>query len=91
VGDVSALREAAAAQNEGKRSRQKLIDALLDVLTGDTATSEQLAELRSCWLWFPEGRKLVSEICALYSDPKEAELKKTVLLSAILACLEKLA
>jgi hypothetical protein len=68
-----------------------LVDRLLDLLTDDDVSSEQLAELRSCWLWFPEGRKLVSEICARYSDPKETGLKKTVLLSAILACLEKLA
>jgi hypothetical protein len=78
-------------QAEGKRSRQALVDRLLDLLTDDAVSSEQLAELRSTWLWFPEDRKLVSEICGLYSDPKEAELKKTVLLSAILACLEKLA
>jgi hypothetical protein len=76
------------AQEEGKRNRQILIDALTDVLTGPEIDSTTLNEIRACWLWFPEGKKLVDRIEAIYSD--KPELKKAVLLSAIIAMLERL-
>jgi hypothetical protein len=76
------------AQAEGKRNRQTLIDALTDVLTGPEIDSTTLNEIRACWLWFPEGKKLVDRIEAIYSD--KPELRKAVLLSAIVAMLERL-
>jgi hypothetical protein len=76
------------AQEEGKRNRQRLIDALTDVLTGPEIGSTTLNEIRAGWLWFPEGKKLVDRIEAIYSDKQE--LKKAVLLSAIIAMLERL-
>jgi hypothetical protein len=54
------------AQAEGRESRQRLIDALTDVLTGPEIDSTTLNEIRACWLWFPEGKKLVHRIEAIY-------------------------
>jgi hypothetical protein len=51
-------------------------------------TSETLAELKACWLYFPGGRKLVERIDAIYSD--KPDLYKAVLLSAIVAILDRL-
>jgi hypothetical protein len=76
------------AQASGKRNRQRLIDALTDVLTGPEIDSTTLNEIRACWLWFPEGKQLVDRIEATYSD--KPELKKAVLLSAIVAMRERL-
>jgi hypothetical protein len=78
------------AQEEGKRNRQRLIDALTDVLTGPEIDSMTLNEIRACWLWFPEGRELVEKIDRMYSEPRQTELRKAVLLSAIVAMLERL-
>jgi len=55
-----------------------------------TLEDATLNEIRACWLYFPEGKKLVDRIEAIYSEPKQAELRKAVLLSAIIAVLERL-
>jgi hypothetical protein len=80
--------EDARARAEGKRNRQTLIDALTDILTGPEIDSSTLSELRACWLYFPEGKKMVDQIEAIYSD--KPELRKAVLLSAIIAILNRL-
>jgi hypothetical protein len=78
------------AQAEGQKSHQRLIDALTDLITREDSPvdSATLNEIRACWLWFPEGKKLVDRIEAIYSDKQE--LKKAVLLAAIVAMLERL-
>jgi len=50
--------------------------------------SDVLRKARACWLFFPEGWQLVDRIESVYDDAPE--VKKTVLLSAILAAIEKL-
>jgi hypothetical protein len=51
-------------------------------------TVEQMNELRATWIYFPEGRKMVDQIEVIYSE--KPELRKAVLLGAIIACLERL-
>jgi hypothetical protein len=57
-------------------------------MTGPEIDSSTLSELRACWLYFPEGKKMVDRIEAIYSDKQD--LRKAVLLSAIIAVLERL-
>jgi len=83
------------AQEEGKRRRQACIDLLLDVITkeGSPFTDD---ELRSGWIYFSEGRKLVDSIQkeldgidAMFGE--WPEVRKTILLGTILRIVEKLA
>jgi hypothetical protein len=53
----------AQARAEGTRNRQRLIDALSDIMTSDAIDSDTLRELSACWLYFPQGRDLVDRIC----------------------------
>jgi hypothetical protein len=52
----------AQARAEGTRNRQRLIDALSDIMTSDANDSDTLRELSACWLYFPQGRDLVDRI-----------------------------
>jgi len=80
------------AKAEGKRSLQRLIDALTDVITREDSPidADTLRSIRACWMYFPQGREMVEKIDALYAGKSAEELRKAVLLSAILACLERL-
>src|SRR5258708_29173242 len=84
------LKANARAKVDGKKNRQAFIDELTDLITREDSPvdSVTLTELRHCWIHFPLGKDLVDRIERLYSDKKQAEVKKAVLLSAILACLE---
>jgi hypothetical protein len=86
VGSFAHLKE----QAEGKRSRQRLIDALTDLITREDSPvdADTLREIRACWLWFPEGQQMIEKIDAIYGD--KPELRKAVLLSAIIAILGRL-
>jgi len=76
------------ARAEGKRSRQAFIDSLIELVTAPETDSDVIHEARSAWLWFPEGKQLVDRIQAVYGD--KPEVLKTVLLSAILAAVDRL-
>jgi hypothetical protein len=78
----------AKAKVQGAKDRQKLIDALLEVLTSDSADSETLREARACAVYFPEGKQLIDRIVAAYGD--KPELLKTVLLCTVVNAIEKL-
>jgi hypothetical protein len=80
----------AKLQAEGRRSRQKALDYLAEVMTSpdNPIDAEQMRELTATWLYFPEGRKLAEKIDAIYGD--KPELRKAVLLSAIIAILNRL-
>jgi hypothetical protein len=60
VGSFAHLKE----QAEGKRSRQRLIDALTDLITRQDSPvdADTLREIRACWLYFAEGKKIVDRI-----------------------------
>ncbi len=77
-------------QAAARRSRQAVLDYLTDKLTdpANPMTVEQMNELRATWIYFPEGRKMVDQIEVIYSE--KPELRKAVLLGAIIACLERL-
>jgi hypothetical protein len=76
------------ARAEGKRKRQAFIDSLVDLVTSPETDSDVLREARAAWLWFPEGKQLVDRIQAVYGD--KPEVLKTVLLSSILAAIDRL-
>jgi hypothetical protein len=76
------------ARAEGARNRQALIDALVELITNPATDSDVLREARAAWVFFPEGRQLVDRIEAIYGD--KPEVLKTVLLSAILAAIDRL-
>jgi hypothetical protein len=76
------------ARAERARNRQALIDALVGFITNPATDWDVLREARAAWVFFPEGRQLVDRIEAIYRD--KPEVLKTVLLSPILAAVEKL-
>jgi hypothetical protein len=80
--------EESRARAEGKRNRQRFIDSLLELVTDPETDSAVLREARAAWLWFPEGKQLVDRIQAVYKD--QPEVCKTVMLSAIIAILDRL-
>src|SRR5258708_39472929 len=86
------LKANARAKVAGKKNRQAFINELTDLITREDSPvdSVTLTELRACWIYFPLGKDLVDRIERLYSDKKQEEVKKVVLLSAILAYIERL-
>jgi hypothetical protein len=87
VGNFAHLKE----QAEGRRSRQKTLDAILELLTGDSIPSEQMRESAIALVMF-EG-KLAAEIDRVsrsYDEPKTREVRRTLLLGIALRALEKL-
>jgi flagellar biosynthesis regulator FlaF len=88
VGNFSHLKE----QAEGRKSRQKTLDAILELLTSDAISSEQMRESAMALFHF-EG-KLLSEIDRVsrsYDNPQERELRVALLLGIALKALEKVA
>jgi hypothetical protein len=76
------------APAEGARNRQAFIDSLLDLVTSPETDSDVIREARAAWLWFPEGKQLADRIESVYSE--KPEVLKTVLLSSILAAIDRL-
>jgi hypothetical protein len=79
-------------QDEARKSRQRTLDAILELLTGDAISSEQMRESAMALVYF-EG-KLLAEIDRVsrgYDNPKEREVRTTLLLGIALRALEKLA
>jgi hypothetical protein len=75
---------------EGRRSRQQTLDAILDLLTSDAISSEQMRESAMADAYF-EG-KLLSEIDRIgrsYDNPQEREVRVALLIGIALKALEK--
>jgi hypothetical protein len=82
-------------QEEGKRRRQACIEQLLEIITAESSPFTD-DELKASWIYFKEGRQLVDtiqneldRIDAIFGE--WPEVRKTVLLGAILRIAEKLA
>jgi hypothetical protein len=83
--------ETRRAQSAGKRERKALVDELADILTCEIVSSDQLRELQAMRLYFKEARDgfdLAEKICRVHDD--KPELRRALLLSCVLSCLEKL-
>jgi hypothetical protein len=88
VGNFAHLKEHA----EGKRSRQQTLDAILELLTGDSIPSEQMREAYLAVAYF-EG-KLLAEIDRIgrsYDNPQEREVRVALLLGIALRAMGLLA
>jgi hypothetical protein len=84
--------EAQRAHIEGRESRQRAIDAILELLTGDSISSEQMRESAMALVLF-EG-KINAEIDRIgrsYDSPKEREVRRTLLLGIALRAMGLLA
>jgi hypothetical protein len=85
------MNETQRAQSEGHESRQRTLDAILELLGGDAISFEQMRESAMALAMF-EG-KLLAEIDRIgrsYDSPKEREVRTTLLLGIALRSLEKL-
>jgi hypothetical protein len=86
---AEAVRERAA----GKANRQKCVDSFLEVMTceGTPFDANQLRELRSTLYYLcDDARPFIDTICRRFSEPKEAEIKRAVLLAIIVECANRL-
>jgi hypothetical protein len=88
VGNFAHLKE----QAEGKRSRQKTLDAILELLTSDAISSEQLREsAMSCTYFEPKLLAEIDRVSRSYDNPQEREVRVALLLGIALKALEKVA
>jgi hypothetical protein len=79
-------------QVEGQKSRQRTLDAILELLTGDVISSEQMRESSMALVYFEP--KILAEIDRIgrsYDDPKTRELRVTLLLGIALRAIGLLA
>jgi hypothetical protein len=79
-------------QVEGQKSRQRTLDAILELLTGDVISSEPMRESSMALVYFEP--KILAEIDRIgrsYDDPKTRELRVTLLLGIALRAIGLLA
>jgi hypothetical protein len=79
------------AQAEGRESRQRTLDAVLDLLTSNAIPSAQIRESAMTLVYFEP--KLLAEIDRIgrsYDGPKERDLRTTLLLGIALRALNEL-
>ena len=80
------------AQREGRESRQRTLDAILELLTSDAITSEQMRESAMALIYFEP--KILAEIDRIgrrYDEPKTRELRVALLLGIALRAMGLLA
>jgi hypothetical protein len=88
VGNFSHLKE----QAEGRKSRQQTLDAVLELLTGDAISSEQLREsAMACAYFEPKLLAQIDRIGRRYDEPKTRELRAALLLGIALRAMGLLA
>ena len=79
-------------QDEARESRQRTLDAILDLMTSDAISSERMRESAMALIHFE--RKLLEEIDRIgrsYDNGLERDVRTTLLLGIALRALEKLA
>jgi hypothetical protein len=88
VGNFSHLKE----HSEGRKSRQKTLDAILELLTSDAIPSEQLRECSMALFHFePKILAEINRIGRRYDEPKTRELRAALLLGIALRAMGLLA
>jgi hypothetical protein len=84
--------ETQQAQDEGRKSRQRTLDAILELLTGDAIPSSQMRESSMALVYFEP--KILAEIDRIgrsYDSPKERDLRVALLLGIALRAMGLLA
>src|ERR1700730_9062722 len=85
------LNKAQKTQAEGRLARQRTLDAILDLMTGDVISSERMRESAMALIHFE--RKLLEEIDRValsYDNRLERDVRTTLLLGIALRAMEKL-
>jgi hypothetical protein len=78
------------AKAEGKRNNQRVIDAFAEVMTGDAIESGQASRTPGLPHVLREGVALGRPDWRIYSEPKEQELRRAIVLSVIYSAIEAL-
>jgi hypothetical protein len=80
------------ARTEGKRSRQAVLDYLLECLTNpaNPTTVEQLNEFKMTSWHFPDIKQAIDKVERVFSEPKDTELRRAILLAAAYEIIERL-
>ena len=85
--------EEARARAEGTRNRQKCVDALLETFTaeGSPFDAVQLREFRSVLFYLaPEVRPMLEKIRVRYSEKKDREILRGILLATAVESINQL-
>jgi hypothetical protein len=88
VGNFAHLKE----QEEGRRSRQAVLDYLADCLTSpaNPVTGEQLREFRMTAWCFPDIKQAIDKVERVLCEPKDTELRRAIMLAAAYELIERL-
>ena len=80
------------AQAEGRKSRQRTLDAILELLTSDAISSEQMRESAMTLVYLePKMLAEIDRIGRSYDNPEERNVRIALLLGIALRALEKFA
>jgi hypothetical protein len=86
------LNKAQQAQAAGRESRQRTLDAILELLTSDAISSEQMRESTMTLVYLePKMLAEIDRIGRSYDNPEERNVRIALLLGIALRALEKLA
>jgi hypothetical protein len=79
-------------QEQGRESRQRTLDAILELLTGSAISSEQMRESSMTLVYFePKLLAEIDRVARSYSEPKERDLRIALLLGIALRAMGLLA
>jgi hypothetical protein len=84
------ISEAQRAQAEGRKSRQAVLDYLLECLTSpaNPTTVEQLNEFKMTSHYFPDLKKAIDQVERSFSDTED--LRRAIMLAAAYDIIERL-
>jgi hypothetical protein len=82
--------ETQRAQAEGQRSRQAVLDYLLEVMTSPANATdvEQLREFKMTSHYFPDIKQAIDKVERVFED--KAELRRGIMLAAAYEIIERL-
>jgi hypothetical protein len=88
VGSLAHLKE----QAEGRRSRAAVLDYLAEALTSpaNPCDVEQLNEFKMTSWCFPDIKQAIDKVERVFSEPKDTELRRAIMLAAAYEILERL-
>jgi hypothetical protein len=77
---------------EGRRSRQAVLDYLADCLTSpaNPCDVEQLNEFKMTSWYFPDIKQAIDKVQRVFSEPKDKELRRAIMLAAAYEIIERL-
>jgi hypothetical protein len=79
-------------QQDGKRSRQAVLDYLAEVLTSpaNPCDVEQLREFKMTSWYFPDIKNAIDKVERVFCEKKDAELRRGIMLAAAYEIIERL-